>query len=116
MKTLTTEELEASNKYWLANYNEKVKSIDKLCVNTAERLGEIDYEFWRDEDPVNGWSNMDRERSNELDVEQRCLENILIHFHGFADSDYVKGHDLSPESILRHKRENYRYHNNILGA
>jgi hypothetical protein len=113
MKTLAREELEASNKYWLANYNEKVKSIDKLCVDTAERLGKIDYEIWKDK--TNNL-NMNHETLEVLLVERTCLESILIHFHGFVDKDYVKGHDLSPESIKRHDSRSYRYYNNILGA
>ena len=109
---ISKEELQTSHDYWVSNYNEKSKSIDKLCVRTAERLGEIDYQLWRDD---NG-DYMAHERRAELLVERRILEETLLHFHGFVDKDYVKGHDLSSESITRHKSRNYRYYNNILGA
>jgi hypothetical protein len=93
MSNITLEELQTSHDYWVANFNEKAKSIDKICVKSAERLGEIDWILWRPS----------KHDQSALYIEKRCLEDILRHFIGFVDLEYVVGHDLSPESIERNK-------------
>ena len=93
IESITNKELQASHDYWVANFNEKQKSIDKICVRSAERLGEIDWILWRPS----------KHDQSALYIEKRCLENILKHFIGFVDLEYVIGHDLSPESIERNK-------------
>ena len=50
-KPLTYQELETSNRYWFENFSQKSKQIDNLCVQTAQRLGKIDFEIWRDSNP-----------------------------------------------------------------
>jgi len=91
--TITKKELQASHDWWVANFNEKAKSIDKLCVKSATRLGVIDWILWR---PT-------KHDQSALYIEKRCLEDILKHFIGFVDLEYIISHDLSPESIARNK-------------
>ena len=92
-KELTKKELATSNKYWFEEFCQKSKQVDKLCVKSAERLGEIDWILWR---------GADHDRT-ALYVEKRCLEDVIKHFIGFVDLEYITGHDLSPESIERNK-------------
>jgi len=97
-------ELQTSSNYWYAHYIEKTKSIDKLCVKSAERINKLTYaiEKLNGKEDLFGWH-----------TERRTLEDILIHFHGFVDIEYVKGHDLEPESILRHKNNDYYKENKL---
>ena len=101
MSDITYEELQLSHKYWVANFNEKQKSIDKLCTRSAERLGEIDYYFWRKED-------IDYIHRYELIVERDVLLNTLRHFHGFIDLDYLIANDNGRENIERNKTRKKR--------
>ena len=93
MSIITKKALQISHDYWVANFNEKAKSIVKLCVKSAERLGQIDWILWRPS----------KHDQSALYIEKRCLEDILRHSIGFVDLEYVVGHDLSPESIERNK-------------
>ena len=95
--SITKKELQTSHDYWVANFNEKAKSIDKLCVKSAERLGEIDYQLWRPR-VYSGQS-----ATIALKTEKSVLENIIRHFIGFVDIDYVIANDLAPEGIERNK-------------
>lgn len=94
---VTKEELLTSANYWRDCFEEKAKSVDKICVRTAERLGEIDYHLWKD------GADICYEKRAGLLVEKTVLENIIRHFIGFVDLEYITGHDLSPESIERSK-------------
>ena len=94
---ITKKALQISHDYWVANFNEKAKSIDKFCVKSAERLGQIDHQLWKEGVEVC------YEKRAELLVEKRCLEDTIKHFIGFVDLEYITGHDLSPESIERNK-------------
>ena len=99
--SLSRKELELSHKYWVTNFNEKQKSIDKLCTKTAERLGQIDYYLWRKE-------QLDYIHRYELIVERDTLYGILRHFHGFIDVDYLVANDGGREDIERNKTRKKR--------
>ena len=104
---ITKKELELSHKYWVANFKEKQKSIDKLCVRTAERLGAIDFEIWRnkrgDTSGLIVSKNLIKWRG-----EKEALEGILRHFHGFLDLDYIIANDTGREDIERNKTRGER--------
>ena len=100
--TITLAELQTSHDYWVDGFNEKQKSIDELCVQTAERLGQMDHQLWKE------GAEVGYEERAALLVEKNCLEDILKHFIGFVDLEYVVGHDLSPESIERNKTREAR--------
>ena len=96
MTDITMEELKTSHKYWVTNFNEKQKSIDKLCTQTAERLGRIDYQLWRKD-------GIDYMLRYELTGKRDVLYDILRHFHGFIDLDYLIANDGGQEDIERNK-------------
>ena len=96
-KELTKKELATSNKYWFEEFCQKSKQVDKLCVKSAERLGQIDYRLWKD------GVDICHEKRAALLVEKTVLEDVIKHFIGFVDLEYITGHDLSPESIERNK-------------
>lgn len=96
MTDITKEELELSHKYWVANFNEKQKSIDKLCTRSAEHLGRIDYLLWRKE-------GIDYIHRYELVARRDILLDILRHFHGFIDLDFLIANDTGEENIERNK-------------
>ena len=98
--------LQTSSNYWYAHYIEKTKSIDELCVKSAEGINKLTCAIAKlnGREDLLGWNRT-----------RRTLEDILIHFHGFVDIEYIKGHDLEPESILRHENNDY-YKNNKLGV
>ena len=101
---ISKKQLQTSHDYWYSNYIEKSKSIDKLCVNAAQRINKLTcaIEKLNGHEDLLGWH-----------TERRVLEDILIHFHGFVDIEYVKGHDLEPESISRHKNNDYYKENKL---
>ena len=96
-KKITLEALQASHDYWVANFEEKQKSIDKFMVKTANRLGQIDYKLKKRA------AFTSHEARTRLYEERDVLEGNLIHFHGFIDVDFLISHDLAPESIARAK-------------
>ena len=68
----------------------KEKQIDTLCVSSAERLNRVRYK-------LKTGSTLWEDRQVTLVIEQRELENILRHFHGKLDEEYIRGHNLGPD-------------------
>jgi len=81
-------ELDVSHEYWVVNYNMKMEQIDKLCVKSAEGINRINYKL------AHRAAFMSHESRVELVKERDCMRDILIHFHGFVDNDFVAGHNL----------------------
>jgi hypothetical protein len=100
-------ELDASHNYWVVNYNTKADQIDKLCVKAAESLGNIDYQLWRHK---TNKKYMGEEAVCELMTKRETLENVLIHFTGFIDIDFLIANDLAPEGIERNETRRERHH------
>ena len=74
------------------------KKVDKICVNSAERIGQLEHDNDREVERMSeyakkkprGWlpsSNMYRL------AQIRELKNILEHFHGELDQEYLDAHN-----------------------
>ena len=85
-----SKELQQESNHWYKEWSKKVKQIDTLCVRNAERLNDIRYRLKTKKD-------LSRERRTILIVSREELENILRHFHGKLDEEYIHGHNLGPD-------------------
>ena len=97
----------ASHEYWVYNYNVKADQIDKLCVKAAESLGNLDYQLWRHK---TNKKYLDEAVVCEVMTKRETLENVLIHFTGFIDIDFLIANDSAPEGIERNKTRKERHH------
>jgi hypothetical protein len=87
-KILMNKELQRAQDYWYKEWGRMGKQIDTLCVRSAERLNDIRYKLVQTSSILT---------ASPLAIEQRELENILRHFHGKLDEEYIRGHNLGPD-------------------
>lgn len=103
-------ELDASHNYWVENYNMKAGQVDDICIKTAEKLGEVDYQLQQLKSRKTG-KNQDAVVC-ELLAKRDMLENVLIHFNGFVNLDFIIEHDRAPGAKKRNKTRKDRLHHN----
>lgn len=60
--------------------------IDKLCVKSARGINKINYKL------AHKAAFMSHESRVALIKERDCMRDILIHFHGSVDNDFVAMH------------------------
>ena len=90
MEDTKNKDLQKAHDYWYKEWGKMGKQIDTLCVSSAERLNRVRYK-------LKTGSTLWEDRQVTLVIEQRELENILRHFHGKLDEEYIRGHNLGPD-------------------
>mgnify|MGYP003656069146 CR=1 FL=1 len=74
------------------------KKVDKICVNSAERIGKLEHDNDREVELMSEYAKTERRgwipSSNLFRLAQiRELKNILEHFHGSLDQEYLDVHN-----------------------
>jgi hypothetical protein len=90
MEDTKNKDLQKAHDYWYKEWGKMGKQIDTLCVSSAERLNKVRYTI------LKNWDGLDQPSRSRLVQERASLENILQHFHGELDEEYIRGHNLGP--------------------